>query len=90
MKNPGRLLAIMALAVVTACSDDGRAGDGLEHPNWMATPTIRAGAVDGPAALADIFNVEVGPDGEILVAQSTVSAIAVSPGGWRITRYAMP
>ena len=58
----------------------GRAA--AQEARWVATPVVRAGAVDGPAALSMVFDVEVGKGGEILAAQPTLGSIALfAPDG---------
>lgn len=44
---------------------------------WTAQLTTRAGAVDGPGALGEVFKVVMGPGGEILTAQPRAAVISV-------------
>jgi hypothetical protein len=68
MQTSIRLLLLAALQA-------GNAAHAAAQPErWVATPIVRAGAVDGPAALAGVFDVEVGPDGAILVGQAGLGA----------------
>jgi hypothetical protein len=49
----------------------------VQAARWNAVPGVRAGVLDGPGALADVFDIEVGPGGEILAAQVRGASIAV-------------
>jgi hypothetical protein len=55
-----------------------------QEPRWTATAGVRAGALDGAGALTDVFDVEIGPDGEMLAGQPGVGMIAVfaADGGY--------
>lgn len=53
---------------------------------WMAEPIVRAGAVDGPGALADVFDVEIARDGRILVGQPTIASMTVFAADGRYLR----
>lgn len=44
---------------------------------WRADLELRAGAMDGPGALGNVFKVVMGPRGEILATQPEVSTISV-------------
>jgi hypothetical protein len=44
---------------------------------WSASIEVRAGAVEGPGALADVWDVEVGLQGELLVVQPWIHTIGV-------------
>jgi hypothetical protein len=53
---------------------------------WTATLRTRAGAVDGPGTLSDVFHVELGPENEILAVQPTVPTISVFDASGRFLR----
>ncbi len=76
--GPARWLAFVALIAGTACGD-GRGGTQGRRPGaaWRAIPTVRAGQLDGPGSLASVFNVAIGPQGRIFVAQSAPLEISV-------------
>jgi hypothetical protein len=59
---------------------------GAQEALWVATPGVRAGSVDGPAALSTVFDVEVGRGGEILAAQPTLGTIALFAADGRFLR----
>lgn len=77
MKCGARGVRFLALLASTACWGERNVGERAQPAEWTSEPTIRAGEVDGPGALADVFNVAIGPRQTIMVAQSTVSTIAV-------------
>lgn len=53
------------------------AGGRAAAQEWAATLQVRAGAMDGPGSLGDVFRVAMGPKGEILAAQPAVPTISV-------------
>jgi 6-bladed beta-propeller len=57
-----------------------------QEPRWQARPLVLAGSLDGPGALGDAFDVEVGPAGEILVSDPRAGAIVVFSGEGRYLR----
>lgn len=44
---------------------------------WAASLAVRAGAMDGPGALSGVWDLEVGPEGQLLVVQTSVGSITV-------------
>lgn len=56
------------------------------YPRWTAVQIHSAGAQDGPGALSRVFDVEVGPNGEMLVGQPTIGAISVFDSAGQLVR----
>lgn len=50
-------------------------------PVWNAREVRRVGAIDGPAALADVFDAEFAADGGILVSQTRSGMAVFGPDG---------
>ena len=61
-------------------------GSVLQEPRWTATPAARAGAQDGPGALTEVFDMEIGPNGELLAGQPSAGTIAVFAADGRYLR----
>jgi hypothetical protein len=76
-------LALGLIAVITA---GAAAGAAAQPARWTATPAVRAGAADGPGALAGVFDIEIGPAGEVLVAQARLGTMAVFDSAGRYRR----
>lgn len=57
-----------------------------QEARWTAELIVRAGVVDGPGSLVDVFDVEVAPDGRVLVAQPTIASMAVFDANGRYLR----
>lgn len=57
-----------------------------QEPRWTAVASVRAGSEDGPGALVNVFDVEIGPNGEMLAGQPTVATIAVFDADGRYLR----
>lgn len=68
-------LSLAAVVALPSCADDHVRNEAT--PTWKAEHVARAGAVDGRGSLSSVFHVEVGPGGEILVAQASPPGIAV-------------
>jgi hypothetical protein len=52
-----------------------------QTPRWTAREVLRVGTVDGPGALAGVFDAEFAPDGRILVAQRDIGLAEFGPDG---------
>jgi hypothetical protein len=81
-----RWLARMVALVITGMLGSLGRPELLLAVQWTANLEVRAGAVDGPGALADVFHVELGPQNEIVVAQATVPIISVFDAQGRFMR----
>lgn len=71
------LFVAVAAPVLVACAGSPDAVVSEVGGRWTAVPTVRAGAQDGPGALSPVFDVEVGPNGEMLVGQPAIGTISV-------------
>ena len=60
MRQSRTINACLALLFAVVARAEG------QGTQWIATASLRAGTSDGPGASSAVFDVEIGPNGEIL------------------------
>ena len=69
--------ARLAFALIAAATLTEDPHTSAQQPRWTARLVTQIGDIDGPAALSTVWDLEIGRNGEVFVAQPTTGSILV-------------